>query len=484
MVIQGRNLQNCLGGQYPFYINYYRSFFKKIENFGADLVFVAAAKKLSDELEIFIPNNEMDYIAFISILDDIDANEGKWSKTIEPKHKKRASKTTEFNMLKLAKQHGEVRINYFRHNQEIAKYANENADAILALITNDTEFLIFDGDYQVWRATDIIVQQMSAYRFCAKRLREHLEMNTQQLELLSALAGTDYLPLEVLEDFYTKIGTESWSGGHIDALAKYIREEVPLLPTTQENDVRFDLEKIARDVFGESYTRGDLNAIQNGLIQYNLNFETNGKYPYKRASLDFCKTHNMFIFKLFTDKVYLIKDISFIDYRNCKLKNYADLVIILLRKLQGILYANELRRPKTRDFCMKYAHDEPFKVVKETIIYPPGELKTMRVAFVGVNLFVFALFSIGKIPELFELVFKTKDSKYDGLRWFLFDWLFEFGPDFKEQLKKNHSKYTAVLVTIKYLLMVSGDERQISQFQMVQHVVFFSYLSARRNLYR
>lgn len=165
-------------------------------------------------------------MAYLSILDDIDEN-GSWNKTIEPKCKKRAPLATEFNMQKLAKQHGELRINYVRHNQEIVKYANRNADTVLALITNDTEFLIFDGDYQVWRATDLIPHDMTAFRFCRKTLRTHLELNTQQLELLSALSDTDYLPGEVLKDFYAKIGVESWNGGHISPLAKYIRDEVP-----------------------------------------------------------------------------------------------------------------------------------------------------------------------------------------------------------------------------------------------------------------
>lgn len=375
MVVQGRNLQNCLGGQYAFYVSYYRSVFQKFQRAGADLVFFAVGKRLSDELEIVIPRREMDYMSFLSILDDIDANEGKWSKTVEPKNKKRAPITTDYNMQRLALQFGELRINNVRHNQEMAKYANANADAVLALITNDTQLLVFDGDYQVWRATDIILKEFTAFRFCRKRLRAHLELSTQQLELLSALSGTDYLPGDVLTEFYEKIGVESYNGGHIPAIAKYIRDEVPVLPTANENVVRFDLDKIARDVFGENYTHDELNAIENGLIQYNLDFNVDEKYPSHRSWLAFCKKRNMFIFKLFTDEVYVVKDISFIDYRNCKSKNYAELVIPLLRKLQGILYSHEPRRRKTRAICMKYAHDEPYKVVEEPIVYPSCEFR-------------------------------------------------------------------------------------------------------------
>lgn len=374
MVVQSRKLQCCIGGQYSLYTNYYRNLFKKFENAGADLVFFAAGRKLSDEVDIVIPQLERDYIAYISILDEIDANEGKWCKTVEPKYKKRAPLTMQFNMMKLAQQHGELRINYVRHNQQIAQHAMKHADTILAIISNDTDFLVFEGDYQCWRATDIISKELTAFRFCRETLRTHLQLNTQQLELLSALAGNEYLPGAVLTDFYEKIGIENYAGGHIPALAKYIREEVSLLPTAQENAFRFDLQKVARDIFGENYTRDDPYAIENGLIQYNLNFTSGEIYPYERAAMNFCKKVNMFIFKLVTDDVFLIKDISFIDYRHYKSKNYAELIIPLLRKLQGILYANERRRPKTRAVCMKYAHDEPYKVVDEPIVYPSGKL--------------------------------------------------------------------------------------------------------------
>lgn len=372
MVVQARQLDNTIGGQYLLYTKFYQSLFKKFQRAEVDLVFFAPGHQLSDELETFIPNREADYIACISILDDIDANDGKWSRSVEPKCKKRAPLSLEFNMLKLAQQHGELHINYIRHSQEIAKYANANADTVLALITNSTEFLIFDGDYEVWRATDLTPTDMTAFRFCRKALREHLQLNTQQLELLAALSGTDDLPSEIIMDFYEKIGIERWNGGHIPALAKYVRDEVPLLATEQEGVVRFDLEKVAKDVFGEDYTREDLHAIENSLVPYNLNFDTNNNCRYKRASLDFCKTRNMFIFKLFTDEVFLVKDIRYIDFRHFKSKSYAELVVPLLRKMQGILYANEYRRPKTRAICMKYAHDEPYKVVEEPIIYPPG----------------------------------------------------------------------------------------------------------------
>lgn len=267
------------------------------------------------------------------------------------------------NLYKIAREYGEIHTNYFRHNQEMAQYLQQHDDSVLAIITNDTDFMVFDGNYQFWRANDIDMNGMSVFGYCRKKLREHLQLDTPQLELLSALSGSMYLPCNVLLDFYGKIGVCSCvDGRHIPPLAYYIQQK------TQSVSTGLIMEEIASDIFGKKYTIHDVNAIENGLIQYNLNFKL-----CTPKELDFCKNQNMFAYKLLTDDVYLIKDISYIDFRKDKSKNYANLIIPLLRKVQGILDANERPRPKFRAICMKHAHDEPFKVSNEPIDYPPSE---------------------------------------------------------------------------------------------------------------
>lgn len=79
----------------------------------------------------------------------------------------------------------------------------------------------------------------------------------------------------------------------------------------------------------------------------------------------------------------------------------------------------------------------------------------------------FGCFSTARVPGLFDLVFKTKEQKFNGVRWALFDWLFEFGRDFEESLKRLDKKYTVAVVTIKYLLTVS----------FVLYIHYYSFLN-------
>lgn len=59
-----------------------------------------------------------------------------------------------------------------------------------------------------------------------------------------------------------------------------------------------------------------------------------------------------------------------------------------------------------------------------------------------------------KVPDLFDLVFKNNDQRFDNVRWGLFEWMFEFGLEYLRAARAVHKKYFAVLVTIKYLLQV------------------------------
>lgn len=379
IVVQRDNLGQCLGGKYALWMMYFRKFFKQLQEAGAELVFFSAGNKLTDELMVFIPKRGEEYIKYLNVLDGIDDIDGDVMQFTKQKvYDIRAPITMEYNMQKLAQEFGEFHINYERHNQEIAKYIQAHDSSVMAVVTNDNDFMIFDGGFQFWQANDINMRELVGNRMCRTKLRARLELNSEQLQLLSALSGSAYLPYLVLQEFYTKIRKTDIQGNRIPQIAKYIREEVPVLSTVgkKSSDVCFDLTKIAEDIFGAEYSEQDVNAIENGLTQYNLNF----KEKECAGSMKFCKSRNMFIYKMYHDDVYLIKDICYIDYRNVTSKSYAELIMPLLCKVQGILYANERNKPEERAFCMKYAHDEPYKVVAEPIEYPSSMFSNQMLA--------------------------------------------------------------------------------------------------------
>lgn len=373
--VQRNEIGLVLGGRFELYNKMLRQFVENLNRAKAKLVFFMPGSKYTDDLQFFIPKTEVDYISALDILDKIEQQENlkdvlyaknKFSSDI------RMGLSFNYNLNKLVRRYGEYRVNFVRHNQEIARYAKDHSGEVLAVITNDTDFMAFEGDFEYWRANGIDYRYLTGYRYCKKKLYARLDLNAHQMQLLSALGGSNYLPRIVIEDFIQKLMESSddpAQRGKILNVAAYVRRQPFELV---ENKPRYDLERISRDVFGEDYSTEQLNSIGNGLACYDLNIEaaTHRSGSNDTSFLKFCKTHDMFLYKLATDDIFNIKDIAYIDFRNCKSKTYAELIIPILMKICGILFKNYSRRPCVRKICMKHAHDEPSKLTEETVIYP------------------------------------------------------------------------------------------------------------------
>lgn len=363
-----------LGGRFDLYNTLLRNFLENLRKTNAKLVFFFPGKKYTDDLQFFIPKREGDYMSHLTVMDKIDGKCNLHEFLMEKnKHSVdiRMSLSFEYNLKKLIRRYGDFHVTYVRHNQEIARYANEHADEVLAVISNDTDFMAFEGDFEYWRANGINIKQLSGVRYSKPKLHETIELNVHQMQLLSALCGSNFLPFYVIKDWIAElIKSNPEQRGKIRNVAKYVQQQSYEMI---KGKPKFDLEAISRDVFGPDCTPEQMNSIANGLACYYLQFD-NEANDGMNSFVHFCKKHDSFMYKLITDDIFNIKDIDYIDYRNYKSKTYAELIIPILMKLCGILCRTYARHPIVRKICMKHAHDEPFKVTEETIFYPPSKI--------------------------------------------------------------------------------------------------------------
>lgn len=379
MFVQTDQMGVVLGGHYDRYNKCLRNLLENLTKAGAKLTFFMPGRKYTDELQFFIPKTEQDYMDSLEILDKIEEcvdlkaylqeRNRHWSDI-------RMELSFNYNLKKLVSNFGDFHVNYDRHNQEIARFANQNANTVLAVISNDTDFLAFAGDFEFWRANSVNYRNMTCIRYNRKRLYDlfGFEHGAAQMQLMSALSGSNFLPAFAIQDFLNGLSganDDPKKRGKIWNVAEYVKRQ----PATQVKDViTFDLEKIGHDVFGDEFTGERFNCIQNGLDCYKLEDfqqpESNRNLP---SFFRFCKTRDHFAFKLAIDRIFNVKDITYMDFRNYKAKSYAELVIPLLMKMCGILLKDNARRPAYREVCMKHAHDEPSKVTEEAIIYPPSK---------------------------------------------------------------------------------------------------------------
>lgn len=100
----------------------------------------------------FIPKRECDYVNCLTILDKIESKSD-LKVFLEEKNRHspdiRMALAFDYNLKKLVRRYGDFYVNLFRHNQEIARYAKQNADEVLAVISNDTDFMAFEGNAKI-----------------------------------------------------------------------------------------------------------------------------------------------------------------------------------------------------------------------------------------------------------------------------------------------------------------------------------------------
>lgn len=366
-----------LGGHYDRYNKMMRQFLENIHATGAKLVFFMPGRQQSDDLPFFIPKTEETYIESLEILDTLKTKTD-LNAFLQEKNRLYSNVRVElpfyYNLKKLVSNFGDFRITYEQHNQEIARYAKQNARDILALITDDINYLAYSATFQFWRANNLNFKEMTCNRYNKDRLYDKLGFHhgAVQMQLLNSINGTIFLPTFVLNDFLNRLAKSNMNRhqcGSIWIVSAYVNRQPPLV--IAENKMTYDLKQISRDVFGDDFSREQLNAITNGLVCYDLDFEVQTKRNLS-AFLQQCKNENSFIYKLATDDIFIVKDITYMDFRNYKSKSYAEMVIPILMKICGILFKDVFhpRRPKKHKICMKHAHDEPSKVTEEAIIYP------------------------------------------------------------------------------------------------------------------
>lgn len=384
-LIQRDEIGSILGGRYDLYNHLLRKLCQNLCQYGAKLVFFMVGRRYTDDLALFVPKAEFQHNNSMEILQKMRAQIDIKSVTTKQllRCTARDSYAFTYNFQRLLRRFGDLHVTHVEHNREIAQYINKNSSQVLALISNDTEFLAFDGNFEFWPIADLDLKHMTCERADKEKMyaRFGFVHGAHQMKLVSALSGTVYLPMDEVIRFIKELDTirqDPLKIGKFWTISEYVRRQsIEIIG----NQPQFDLDKISNDVFGADYTPVQRNGIANGLAIYDMNFDEDELYfqdKYKEnAFLSFCKERDPFLFKLATDEVYVVKEHSFVDYQNYRSKTYSELIIPILMKICGILFQKDPERRDVRQIFMKHAHDEPFKLTEEAIIYPTGKEKLL-----------------------------------------------------------------------------------------------------------
>ena len=109
---------------------------------------------------------------------------------------------------------------------ELARFAN-NDPSVLAIVANDTDFLIFSGTWKYFSLVDIDLEHLTTIEYSRSALREHLGLNDKQLFILSTLGGNDIIKRDEVYQFHKdNCGTRAFE--KFPWIAPYIKNNLPM----------------------------------------------------------------------------------------------------------------------------------------------------------------------------------------------------------------------------------------------------------------
>lgn len=142
---------------------------------------------------------------------------------------------------------------------EIAHYATKNN--ALAVIAEDTDFLIFEGEWKYWSSKSLNHISLTTLEYNKVALRSCLGLSARQMPLFATLGGNDIFQFHTLKHFHYKCGPVNM---RFLSMAQYVRS-TRNYPGNLNNE---DINQISYDMFGR-VNRKTNDLIIQSLESYN-----------------------------------------------------------------------------------------------------------------------------------------------------------------------------------------------------------------------
>ncbi|XP_062551474.1 uncharacterized protein LOC134216632 [Armigeres subalbatus] len=311
-------------------------FLRKLKSLGVVLEFFVDGSVLDFKLNTWCERRDKEYQELIELIDAVDKKT-----SIE----KLGAPGCSYALEHLARIHGNLTVSLEKEcDQELAAFAcRVNA---LAIISNDSDFLIYEGDWRFWSSKDLYIDTLETMEYNRKALLKHLELSFAQMPLFATLCGNDIVKLEELKRFHFRLGQYSRK---IVNVANFVREQWPSP----------NLLEIENQVFGprKSFQK---HRFQQSLEFYKTNYVPNLN-PNNDPVVDVLLKHpNSFMYQIWHKQPHPVC-FGLVDLRSTELgQQLPDLVIRILTRTAGIIVYHRRKRPKhyTHPFVVKLTHQQ------------------------------------------------------------------------------------------------------------------------------
>lgn len=300
----------------------------------------------------------------------------------------------------------------FECDQEIARFAFLNP-RVLAVFSNDTDFLIFPGVWRYFSTKDLDLDLLTTLEFDRQKLSKHLRLTSSQMPVFATLAGNDIVDREGLERFHNKFGKRVER--KFEGLANFIRQHTKNFSSFPEM-----IEFFATEVYGFPF-KDRINLLENSIKSYSMNLKTEDN-PYSKYVLN----KNIFTFKIL-NRSPINFSLVFFDLRQSDMPSYFNLCVSMFQRQAGIVLMNSDNRDEKLTLYTKQNHNTGHRKVKVKAIFPPFE-----------------------IPELDDLYSFNPDL--DAYRFALLKWTISWEGLKDVELRDFPDNYMIDILTILFML--------------------------------
>ncbi|XP_065094913.1 uncharacterized protein LOC135715706 [Ochlerotatus camptorhynchus] len=339
------------GGRFNQVAHLLEQFFVRIKNLGAELVFFYDGPVQDTKYDTWTQRQDEKYNKIMEIIDSVDrASDLAW---MASRFRNSIPNNTLYPVRQMASKHGELIISIAKEcDQELAAYANQ-VQAI-AIISNDTDFMIYKGFWRYWSAKDIHFETLDTMEYNRLALVRNMGLSFKQMRLLATLGGNDVIKYEEVRHFHSKLGSPREK---FPRLADFVRQQA--LPESLHQDKI--LCSLLNHVFGKAAVNEDLKER----FLASLDFYETDYQPQNTNIIDdpvvdvLLKLENTFLFQIWVGRPVNVTAF-FVDMRRGEFgEHYPHLVIPLVMRQAGVvLYHRQmLSDSSTRKIMIKMSHD-------------------------------------------------------------------------------------------------------------------------------
>lgn len=344
------------------------TFFNRLVNLGVELVFV---QKLTVEIATqnsWIKKKNQKFETSLNIYRDIENGDTvpQLMRTLEGSgYARRVSP----NLIAIASKYGEYLFVPADHHcdQEVAREAKKRK--AIAIMSTDTDFLIFEGQWKWWNFTDLDVESLEAWEYDRSAIERLFSLTWKQRPLLATLIGNKYSN-EYYDDLFRFLRGLGKMPRKFENAANYIRRSFRSGIFSED-----EIGRIARDVFG--YRAGDdkRRMIRKSLESYRVNEDEEPVEEREIDPIEFTLSGNALnAYRKLNIKEIQAMWFSFFDMPSTRTTSaLIEFFIEVTKKKMGIVHHDSVDGT-TFKLLMKSSRASGYAVHEEEMITPDGEL--------------------------------------------------------------------------------------------------------------